>query len=291
MQRLAARARIPVSIGGSAAVRLCPACGGNTGQRLLYAVNGCDILQCGSCGLGRAEAPAFDPASYYTGDYFSGELSDGYADYRGSEAVLRREFARTVAFIRQRHGGGRLLEVGCAYGYFLQEARPYFNVVGIELAADAAAHCRTAGLAVHQGVADEATLGRIGSFDVIVLLDVIEHLPDPQETLTLLARHLAPGGIIVITTGDFGSALARLLGRHWRLMTPPQHLWFFTPASLRAMASPLGLGVEQVDHPSKIVPLSLMTFQLRRMLGLPARAAGRATPGSGCRSICSTPCA
>ncbi len=48
--------------------------------------------------------------------------------------------------------------------------------------------------------------------DVIVLLDVIEHLPDPHETLALCVRHLNPGGIVVLTTGDFGSPVARLLG-------------------------------------------------------------------------------
>ena len=53
---------------------------------------------------------------------------------------------------------------------------------------------------------------RIGHVDVIVLFDVIEHLPDPRETLALCHRYLNPGGIIVLTTGDFGSALARLAG-------------------------------------------------------------------------------
>jgi SAM-dependent methyltransferase len=258
----------PGRISVSLVRRHCPACGKITEQRRLYSIDRCDILRCSGCGLGRAEAPAFDPARYYTGAYFSGQHSDGYADYRGAEPVLRKEFARTVKFIRERCSRGRLLEVGCAYGYFLEEAKPYFDVCGIELAADAAAHCRKSGLAVLAGAADEANLSDIGMVDVIVMLDVIEHLPDPAETLRLLACHLNPGGLIVITTGDFGSPVARLFGRRWRLMTPPQHLWFFTPESLKKIASSLGLAIEDLDHPYKIVPLSLVMFQLRRMLRL-----------------------
>jgi SAM-dependent methyltransferase len=255
----------------------CPACG-QAAQRFLYAKNGCGILQCRACGLGRTDAANFDPAAYYTGGYFSGQHADGYADYVGAEPVLRREFARMVAFIRRHRDGGRLLDVGCAYGFFLQEAKPHFEVSGIELAEDAAASCRRAGLNVASGIADAATLQRLGPMDVIVLLDVIEHLPDPRATLRLCAGHLRPGGIIVLTTGDFSSLYARLAGTHWRLMTPPQHLWFFTPDSMRGLAGALGLTVESLDHPWKLVPLSLITFQLRRMLGLgaqPGRTASR----------------
>jgi hypothetical protein len=68
---------------------------------------------------------------------------------------------------------------------------------------------------------------------------------------------------------------AKLAGVRWRLLTPPQHLWFFTQESLRRMAGGLGLAMEHVDHPWKIVPASLIVFQLRRMLGL--RAAGMAS--------------
>jgi SAM-dependent methyltransferase len=121
------------------------------------------------------------------------------------------------------------------------------------------------------GVADESTLNPNEKLDVIVMLDVIEHLPDPRGTLALLSRHLNPGGIVVITTGDFGSVAARLCGRHWRLMTPPQHLWFFGRESIVRLAASLGLKVERVDHPWKIVPLSLIIFQLRRMLNLSLR--------------------
>src|SRR5262249_13181006 len=207
-----------------------------------------------------------------TDDYFSGGHADGYADYRGAEPVLRREFAHTVKFIRRHKSGGRLLDVGCAYGFFLQEAREHFDVAGIEIAEDAAAFARQHGLHVTTGVADEDTLASLGRQDVIVLLDVIEHLPSPQETLALCTRQLNPGGIIVITTGDFASLYARLAGARWRLMTPPQHMWFFTPESIRRLAQSLGLTVESVDHPWKLVPLSLISFQLRRLLGLRTHA-------------------
>jgi len=67
--------------------RPCPACGQSTEHRALFVKNGCHILQCAACGLGRAEATNFDPGQYYTGDYFSGRRADGYAVAR------RRQFA------------------------------------------------------------------------------------------------------------------------------------------------------------------------------------------------------
>ncbi len=245
----------------------CPACGRTTGHSFCFGTNGCGIWRCQSCGLGRTETAGFDPISYYTGDYFSGRHSDGYSDYLGAEPVLRREFARSADFIRRYCRSGRLLDLGCAYGFFLKEAQRYFDVSGIELAEEAAEYCRRSGLKVLSGVADETNMGRIGKVDVIVLFDVVEHLPDPRRTLALCERHLNPGGIIVITTGDFGSLAARVAGVKWRLMTPPQHLWFFTLASMRRMSASLGLALEYADHPWKIVPLSLIIFQLRRILG------------------------
>lgn len=256
---------------------LCPACARSTAHRHLFTKNGCDVLQCEACGLGRAVADDFNPKQYYTGDYFSGGHGDGYADYRGAEPILRREFARTVQFIRKRRATGRLLEIGCAYGFFLDEAQPYYEVAGIEIAEHAAEFCRSRGLRVLAGAANETTMAPLGPMDVIVLLDVIEHLPDPRETFALCRRHLNGDGIVVITTGDFASLYARLAGPHWRLMTPPQHLWYYTPESMRRLGRSLGLRLEWCDYPWKLVPLSLVAFQLRRMLGGKRRAAGRAS--------------
>ena len=245
----------------------CPACSSNSRRHWLFRKNGCDIYRCKECGLGSAEAPRFDPEHYYSAEYFSGQHKDGYSDYLGAKTVLRREFSHTTRFIHGLKGNGRLIEIGCAYGFFLDEAQQYYEVSGIELAEDAAAYCRQRGLNVVTGVANETNLELLGPADVIVLLDVIEHLPDPRETLRRCSAKLEPGGVMLITTGDFGSPLARLMRSRWRLMTPPQHLWFFTIDSMRCLANAAGLTVECLDHPPKRVPLSLILFQLKRMLG------------------------
>ena len=248
--------------------RPCPACGRDTDQDFRFKKNGSEIYQCASCGLGRAEATDFDPSSYYTAEYFEGGHADGYPDYLGAETVLRHEFAKTVGFIRRFKSSGRLLELGCAYGFFLKEANRYFTTAGLELAASAAEHCRRAGLNVSQGCIDRSALEKAGCQDVIVMLDVIEHVPEPFDVLQLCADHLNPGGVIVLTTGDFGSAAARVAGKAWRLMTPPQHLWYFTTESMRRLSARIGMQVACLDHPWKLVPASLILFQLRRMAGL-----------------------
>jgi SAM-dependent methyltransferase len=254
----------------AALVLACPACGADVRHDFRFRKNRSDIYQCSSCGLGRAEAAGFDPNAYYTEDYFDGGHADGYADYQGAEPVLRQEFAGTVEFVRRFRSSGRLLELGCAYGFFLQEAKRHFAVSGIELAPSAAEHCRRSGLNVLQGAVDRANLERLGRQDAVVMLDVIEHLPDPLGSLQLAADYLDPGGVLVITTGDFGSIAAKIMGKGWRLMTPPQHLWYFTTQSMHRLAARTGLRVECIDHPWKLVPASLILFQLRRMLGLKA---------------------
>ena len=247
----------------------CPTCGRLTPHNRLYEKSQCTIFRCSQCGIGRTVAPEFDPSSYYTEDYFSGGHDDGYADYVGSEPVLRAEFAKIVSLLGQYcPRGGRVLEIGSAYGFFLLEAKKHFQAEGFEISTEAAEYARSRGLSVRDGIVDEKNLSEIGDIDAIVLLDVIEHLPDPYETLAMCWRYLKPGGVVLFTTGDFGSAPAKILGRKWRLMTPPQHLFFFTRKSVDALATRLGGTVKRFDHPGKVVPLNLILYQLPRILGL-----------------------
>ncbi len=249
--------------------RNCPACGRVTEHKLVFKKRSFDILRCEVCGIGRTQADDFDPEACYNEGYFNGGQEDGYVNYLESESVLRTEFSKSAKILLDYvKKDGRILEVGCAFGFFLLEASDYFRVEGIEISDYAANYARSRGLSVRTGVVNEAALKDLGMFDAIVLFDVIEHLQDPYETLSICWQHLNPGGVVMFTTGDFGSFPARALKDKWRLMTPPQHLFFFTKASVSALANRLGAEMKRFDHPWKIVPLELILFQLPGMLGL-----------------------
>lgn len=244
----------------------CMACGAP--MRPHFQAAGFAVHRCPACGLGRTLLPEkFDVASIYDETYFQGGQADGYADYQGSRAELSEEFRQVVKLLEQTGlHSGRLLEVGCAYGFFLDEAARLFDVRGVELADHARESCRARGLRVVDSIAD-ADVRAGAPYDAVVMLDVIEHLPDPAALLREVAQMVRPGGRIVLTTGDFGALMARAMGPRWRLMTPPQHLWFFTVDALSRCLRSAGFEVEQASHPGKRVPLSLIFYQLGRMLG------------------------
>lgn len=100
------------------------------------------------------------------------------------------------------------------------------------------------------------------------MLDVIEHLPMVRSTFELLQKACRPSSIVVITTGDWGSLVARIMKKHWRLMTPPQHLSFFEPKTIRLLLESTGFEVLQIQKPWKRVPLNLAVYQLTRRLGI-----------------------
>jgi SAM-dependent methyltransferase len=246
----------------------CRICGAAASAGPALRKNDHDVVRCPACGVGRAVTAEFQPERFYTDAYFSGGTEGAYVDYAGSEAVLRREFKTQVAFLRRFVSGGTLLEIGCAYGFFLQEAKPYFAVHGVEMAEGAVAHCHRTGLStVRQGALSAELLDSIGPLDAIVLLDVIEHIDDVPGTLALAVERLRPGGVVLLTTGDWSSLFARLTGARWRLMTPPLHLWYFTPLSLERLFVRLGCRRVHLSHPWKLVPLDLIVDQLALMTG------------------------
>jgi SAM-dependent methyltransferase len=218
--------------------------------------------------------PPSDPTSIYGEGYFEGGVDDGYAAYGASEPVLRIEFARTLASLRRFARSGRLVEIGCAYGVFLDVARAHFDVVGFEVSEAAASRARARGLSVRATAPSDDLLRASGPFDCAVMLDVIEHLERPEDVLRALRPHVK--GPLLLTTGDFGSLLSRAMGRRWRLMTPPQHLHFFTQSSLRALLERTGWRILEIRRPAKLVPVRLAVHQLGRFL--PVRPASEWIP-------------
>jgi SAM-dependent methyltransferase len=242
----------------------CNLCGHAVGRQLLYQASGYPILRCPECGLVFVDQSVLSgnlASEIYTERYFEGGMNDGYVEYRASEEILRSQAKRTIRRLMRYQPGGRLLDVGCAYGFFLEEAREQFEVEGIEISEYAATEARKRGLNVRCGDLIEAPLAP-SSYDVISFFDCIEHLVDPHTYLCKAHQLLKANGIIAITTGDISSVYARLSGKRWRLMTPPQHLFFFSQKTMAAILRKDGFEILEVRHPWKLVPWRLLLYQI-----------------------------
>ena len=214
---------------------------------LQFAKDGFDMVRCAACGcLYVGQDPAgIDFDALYDQAYYSGGSDAVFADYVGQETARRAHARRKLAVLRHLPPGiarhGRWLDVGCAAGFFLAEARAFYDVQGVELSRWSSAYAREQlGLPVITGTLQQAALPA-EHFDVISLWDVIEHVSDPVPLLAEAARVLKPGGRLVLSTGDWGSAYAQRRGADWHLMTPPWHLTLFSRATLARAAARAGL--------------------------------------------------
>jgi SAM-dependent methyltransferase len=169
------------------------------------------------------------------------QLVDRYQDVVDEEYLKHAESRRLAAEavlrnVKKHAAGRRLLDVGCATGDFMQAGRAAgFDVEGLELSTWSCAVARGRGFSVHQKTLSQLASEGGPQFDVISLIGVIEHFPDPRAEMDNLARLLRPGGILVIWTGDVSSWLARLLGRRWWYWQG-QHIQYFTQKSLSHLA-------------------------------------------------------
>jgi len=250
----------------------CPFCKEGARPRHLFTVRR-PILRCG-CGLvyaGRRRGETL--AAAYGETYFQGLV---YADYLADRAAIRKNAAHSLAHLEERVAGRRLLDAGCAAGFFLEAARDRgWSVFGLELSEYALAHARDRlGLTAWRG-SIEAPPAELAPVDVVTLWDVIEHLENPLGALERIRRLLLPGGRLVLSTGDFDCLLRRTMGRRWRIFSDPTHLYFFSNATLRRLLQDAGFQVLDAHHGGKRVSLAMMLQQagvpssrvVARMLG------------------------
>ncbi len=211
----------------------CIVCGGSLSPSRLSG-----LLVCENCSFVTADLTlsAEELEDLYSEDYFHGAE---YGDYLAERPLIERNFRRRLEVLRPllRHPEScRLLEIGCAYGFFLSLVRDEFaHVEGVDISGAAIDYAERQGLHVRHG--DFLDVEFAGPYDAICLWDTLEHLARPDLYVAKASSLLRPGGLISITTGDISSLVARLRGRHWRQIHPPTHLHYFSKKTLSRLLS------------------------------------------------------
>jgi SAM-dependent methyltransferase len=161
-----------------------------------------------------------------------------------------------------------VLDVGCGPGFFLDAAAPLgYEAWGLDPSAYAVELAsRSHGGRVRQGVLESAPFPD-GHFDLVTAFDAFEHVYEPQRFLESAHRLLAPRGVLAITTPDPTSLLARVSGRHWVSFKIPEHVYYWSPATIRRALEPQ-FDVLELTSAGQYATAG---FLLRRALRLGAR--------------------
>jgi SAM-dependent methyltransferase len=213
---------------------------------------------------------AEESAKYYASFYGEGR------DIPVPDFVLDqlRNLARSLVGYRVV---GRWLDIGCGRGTLLRAAGAEgWEAVGTEIAPASVDSMRAQGLDARLGTTQELDLPPSG-FDVVSVVEVLEHVPDPDVLLAEAARLLRPGGALYLTTPHARGISGRLLGTGWSVVAPPEHLQLFSTAGIRSALSRGGLQTVSVAT-TGVNPYELMA-------GIrPRRRAGQVQSNRVCES-------
>ena len=196
------------------------------------------VVQCQRCGL-----VYVNPRIHLENGMlpYSNEAEEAYFQntYRQRAYASQRLVERLPAWVRP--GPLRLLDIGCGDGVLLEACQQAgIDFVGSEVSPALIEQLR-AKFGSEQIVAAEKIADfPAQSFDVVVLINVIEHLEYPGALVHEAYRLLKPGGIFLVHAPNLAGLPARLHGKDWHQIQPLVHLYYFTPASLKQLIQKAG---------------------------------------------------
>ncbi|MBL8725230.1 MAG: class I SAM-dependent methyltransferase [Planctomycetes bacterium] len=271
----------PEALRDAAPITHCQLCGSAERDRK-FADPPFEVVTCRQCGLvyvtPRLQGQAL--LDVYGEGYWKSDNPKvrGYADYAREAALYLKTFQRRLALVRHwLPDRARVLDVGCAAGYFLRVLAPLgHDVHGVELSPAIAGEAIAAlgKERIHIGTLDDAVAAmdyQSASFDLITLWDVIEHVPEPQAVLRRIRELLRPTGHLLLETQNVASRWARLLGRRWHHYKHHEHLYHFDPATITRLLADCGFAVERIgaDYAGKYVSFAFLAERAGRLGRIP----------------------
>lgn len=205
---------------------ICSACERDQ-SRLLGRKNQFDLWQCLHCGAIFTHTQIEDNVlkdiynHYYDGAYFE------------TPTVVAQSLERVVLSFERFRVTGRILDIGYGEGGLLQIAgKCHWRCFGTEISPRSLAYGKESGWIVADNAEADPRFIPQG-FDVVTMIELLEHVPNPQQVLQSAARWLRPGGLLYLTTPNAESLNQRLLGLEWSVVAPPEHLALWAPKGMR----------------------------------------------------------
>ncbi|MFY0628613.1 MAG: class I SAM-dependent methyltransferase [Reichenbachiella sp.] len=171
------------------------------------------------------------------------ELQNHYNNYsRGGgrlTGITIKRYNTLLDEFEPYRANNRILEIGCGGGAFLLEAQKRgWEVHGTEYTKEAADIPESQGVAMKHGILQPSNY--VSDFDIIVSIEVIEHINNPLEEVTNMYSLLRNGGLLYITTPNFNAIERYHLGEEYKVIGYPEHLIYFTPKTLNLLMKKVG---------------------------------------------------
>lgn len=172
--------------------------------------------------------------------------SKSYDRTRYFSSITKKRYEKLLESFEPYRKTNKLLDVGCGYGFFLEVAKEKgWEVHGIEISKKASDECREKGINMFHGSLANSDFDS-ELFDVIISIEVIEHLTDPTILLKQSNAFLRKGGLMYITTPNFNSYLRYKLKEQYDVIDYPNHLCYFTAKTLRKVCESNGFKTKSI---------------------------------------------
>src|SRR3972149_3298048 len=236
-----------------------------------------NIVKCRNCGLLTIDSIN---GPFSTFDFEDQEMRQQRYDQMVSKAEEEGKFdekilkleegVRTLHFknrkeeIERHMKTGRLLDIGCCRGFFLanfvESGIDYFGIEPrrqiCQEAEDKVGKDR-----IFCGTLKESNFPD-SHFDIVTMINLIEHLPNPRENLIEVNRIMKKGGLLFIETPNAGSIVARLLGKHWHAFLEGEHHYFFTKDTLKRILTDTGFTIRKIRTGNKFFSIRYLLYRL-----------------------------
>lgn len=235
---------------------VCPLCGSD---KITYFCekNGFDIYDCGFCEAAFVWPAPEEIGSIYEENYYhrtDAAKGFGYIDYDCDKELMKKVFVSYLDKISKLAGGKKIFDIGAASGYFLDICKKMnWDTAGVEISRYAAEKARGKGHKMLCGNLPEMEL--VETYDAVTMWDVLEHFAEPKKYLQSANKMLKKNGLLLINTIDRSSLWAKLFGKYWHSIIPPEHLFFYSKKSLELLLEQAGFEIIEINKIGKMFSL------------------------------------